>query len=360
MTQVAVIMAGGGGERFWPMSRSSHPKGFLKLFSENSMIRETFLRLRYFLSADRIFVVTSKDYTDKIHEEIPEIKPENIITEPFPRDTASAIGLAAITIQKYFPDAIMFICASDHLIKDHKSFKSYIEQGYKIVKQKSCLLTMGILPIRPEIGYGYIEIDDVQSDSNIYKTYSVKQFVEKPDFNTACQYLRMGNYLWNSGMFIFKVETILDEISQHMPELYQGLINIKHSLNTSNQNQVIENVFNSLKKISIDYGIMEKTNNLLCLKLDLNWDDVGSWTSLSRCLIGNSDNNILNGNVLTKDSKDSVILGDNESVIAVIGLDNIIVVKTKDAFLVCNKSSEQEIKKILGDMKESDNLKPFL
>ena len=231
MTQVAVIMAGGHGERFWPMSRSSKPKQLLKIFSDHSMIRETYLRLKAFLPDEHIFIVAGRDFKDQILSELPELDNDNYIVEPFRRDTAAAIALSAIYVEKKIPGAVMLICASDHLISDVNLFKDIVTNGYKIAKATSCLLTLGIKPTRNETGYGYIEVGDKISEEKDTEAYEVKQFVEKPDYLKAAQYVEKGNFFWNSGMFIWRTETIINEIKQHMPDLYEGLIQIRDQIN---------------------------------------------------------------------------------------------------------------------------------
>lgn len=360
MMQVAVIMAGGYGERFWPKSRVSRPKQLLKIFSDHTMIRETFLRLNTFLSNEQIFVVTGREFKDKVAQEIPELDIENFIIEPFRRDTAAAIGLSVIFVEKRYPGAVMLICASDHIIKDLLHFRDVVTNGYKIAKTTSCLLTLGIQPTEIETGYGYIEIGDMINQEGNTEAYEVKQFIEKPNYEKAAQYVENGSFLWNSGMFIWETQTLLEEMSKHMPELYSGVLEIGEVLGKRQEENVIDKVFRSLKKISIDYGLMEKSKNILCVKATFQWDDVGSWSSLYRCLNVNKENNIQSGQVLTVDTSNSIILGDSNTLIGVVGVKDIIIIKTRDAILICNKSEDQKVKQLIKKIEHEKSFHKFL
>ncbi|MDH5682809.1 MAG: mannose-1-phosphate guanylyltransferase, partial [Spirochaetota bacterium] len=305
MTEVAVIMAGGYGERFWPMSRLNKPKQFLKVFSDHSMIRETYIRLENFLPPERIFIVTGEEYLEQTVKELPELSETNFIIEPFRRDTAAAIALSAIYVEKRFPGATMLICAADHIIKDVLQFRTIVQSGFKIARDTSCLLTLGIEPARPDTAYGYIEVGDVISEISGTGAYEVKRFVEKPDYSTAARYVDQGNFFWNSGMFIWEAQTLLEELSKHLPEHHMGMLEISESLGSPSEENVKRKVFEGLQKISIDYGIMEKSKNILCIKSTFDWDDVGSWTSLYRCLNVDDNNNIQSGKVMALNSRDT-------------------------------------------------------
>ncbi|MDH4127342.1 MAG: mannose-1-phosphate guanylyltransferase [Spirochaetota bacterium] len=360
MKEVAVIMAGGYGERFWPMSRISKPKQLLKIFSDNSMIRETFLRVNSFLSASQIFIVTGKEHQVKIANDIPEMHVENFIIEPCRRDTAAAIALSAIYVEKRYPGAVMLICAADHLIKDIMMFRNIITNAFKIAKSTSCLLTLGITPSRIETAYGYIEIGDLISQESSTEAYEVKQFIEKPNYTKAAQYIEMKTFLWNSGMFIWETQTLLEEISKYLPEHYSGMLEIGEFIGSRQEENIKEKVFETLPKISIDYGIMEKSKNILCIKTTFQWDDIGSWSSIYRCLNTNEDNNIQSGQVLTVNTKDSIILGDNSTLIGVVGVKDLIIIKTRDALLICNKNDDQKVKDLVKMIEKNESLNKFL
>ncbi len=360
MNQIAVIMAGGSGERFWPMSRSNKPKQFLKLVSKSSMIRESFLRLKTFLPIENIFIVTGDKFYHNILEEVPELNKDNIIIEPFARDTAAAIGLSISYIDKKFSNSVVLVCPSDHMIADHSKFISTIVNGFNTAYNNSCIVILGINPSKPETAYGYIELGELFNNLNDVGIYKVKRFVEKPDYNTATQYIKAKRFLWNSGMFIFKTDSMLAEMNKHMPALAEGVKEINSAIGSHNEDQVKHRVFSRVDKLSIDYGIMEKTNNILCIKSSFDWDDVGSWTSINRWIPSNEDGNIALGQVISHNTKDSIIIGDNKSMVAVVGMRDVIVVKGDNGFLVCAKNSDQDIKKVLAKLKQNESFDNFL
>lgn len=359
MDQVAVIMAGGSGERFWPASRSSHPKQFLKLFSDHSMIRETFLRLNRFINRDKIFIVASQNLISKIKTEIPELLPDRLIIEPFGRDTAAAIGLSTLYVQRYYPHSVLLICASDHLIKEEKLFESVVNLGFTISESESVIVTLGISPDRPETSYGYIELGELFHDGEI-KLFRVKRFREKPNIETAKLFLKEGSFLWNSGMFIFKTSLMLEEIALHLPNLFEGLTKIERHIGKEDEEKIKQQVFEGLSKISIDFGVMEKSSRILCIQAQFSWDDVGSWNSLARLFPKDKQDNISLGKVITHNTQNSIIVGDNQTVVSVVGLNDVIVIKTQDAVLVCHKNADQEIKEVLKKMKEDNYFQGFL
>ena len=360
MTDVAVILAGGDGGRFWPLSRKSKPKQLLKIYSNYTMVRETFLRLNHFMATDKIFIVTSQPYIEKIAQDVPEIPPENYIIEPLSKDTAAAIALATIYIQRRYPASTMVICPSDHIINEIFLFEETLKNGFNIAKETACLLTIGISPDRIETAYGYIQTGDIISKQRRTEAFEVKEFVEKPDYNHAAGYIEKGNYLWDSGIFIWDTQTVLEELSKFMPLLYSGMLEISDHLGTENEDQIKAKVFQSLEKTSISYGLLEKSKNILCIKAEFKWDDIGSWSSLYRCLQSDDDNNIQSGNVMTHDTKESIIIGDNNSLIGVIGLKDVIIIKARNAILICNKHEDQKVKELLQQIIEKETLEDYL
>lgn len=359
MNNIAVIMAGGSGERFWPMSRMKKPKQFLNLFSEHSMIRETFLRIKSFIDSDKIFIIAPINYKEAIKSEIPEILESNIIFEPFPRDTAAAIGLSALYVHNKFPDANLLICASDHFISDLSSFEKDISGGLKLASENDAIITIGIKPERPETKYGYIELGQVENSSIDSKVFKVLGFTEKPDKKKAQVLYDSGIFYWNSGMFIFKTSIILSEIEKHMPELSSALKKIEASLGKADEEEVKQKALEPLKKISIDYGVMEYCKNILCIESTFQWDDVGSFSSLSRHYELDQLGNVTLGKSKIYQTKNSIVMGDDKHAIAVVGLNNVIVVQSDNGILVCNKDMEQDIKTILKKMKEDDEYNEF-
>lgn len=341
-------MAGGRGERFWPESRIDKPKQFLSLVENNkSMIQLTVERILPLVNIEDVFVATNEKYRALVKDQLPDLPDENILCEPVGRNTAPCIGLGAEVIAKKYGDALMIVLPSDHLIQYGSIFRHALEDACLVAEKSNSLVTLGITPNEPETGYGYIKFNP---DKILERSYAVECFVEKPDLETAKKYITSHEYLWNSGMFIWKVSTILENIQNHLPTLYNGLEKIYISLGTDAQNKVIREVFETLEAVSIDYGIMEKASNIYCIAGNFGWDDVGSWLSVGRIRQTNELGNAVRGNVITVDTKNSVIQG-TEKLIAAVGLKDIVIVDTEDALLICAKESANEIKKVLENLR---------
>ncbi len=348
MKLTAVIMAGGVGERFWPKSRQNCPKQFLSLTSDGeTMIQKTVKRLAPLISQKDIYIITNAHYLSLVQEQLPDLPPENVIAEPCPRNTAPAIGLAASLIQKKYDDAVMFFLPSDHLIHHEHSYINTLRKASQAALQDKTLITLGITPTYPETGYGYIKY---QQDGAQDGVYPVECFVEKPDLQTAEAYLQSGNYLWNSGMFIWKASSILHSIKKYMPELYQGLQTIAEAYGTENFHEVLNHKFPELPSESIDFGVMEKANHIFTIPGDFGWDDVGSWLALERINQTDENDNMLDGDILSIDSHNCTVAG-NGRMIALLGVQDLVIVDTDDALLICNKNQTQDIKKILAELK---------
>ena len=349
-----VIMAGGKGERFWPKSRTNLPKQFLSLTNDGkSMIQHTVERLEGLVELENVYVVTNKLYEDLIVEHIPNLPLENIIIEPEAKNTAPCIGLAAVHIAKQNPESKMIVLPSDHLIKFNEIFLDTLRSALEVVEDDGNIVTIGITPNYPETGYGYINFKKGVSPHEITNAYEVLRFVEKPDLERAKQYLTSGEYLWNSGMFIWKVSTILKCFEDLLPEIYTGLKEIEVAVNTEKYLETLKKVFSEIPSESIDYGIMEKAKNIYVIPGNFGWDDVGSWLSLERINNTNQDGNIISGNVVTVKTKNSIIQG-SKKLIATIGLEDIIIVDTDDALLICNKDNTQEVKEVIANLKASN------
>lgn len=347
----AVIMAGGKGERFWPKSRKKTPKQLLNLTGEKTMIQETVDRLKGFIEDKNIYIATGEDYAEAIHEQLPQIPKENIIVEPMGKNTAACIGLAAKYIEKKDPKATMIVLPSDHLIKNTENFKSTLLWASRVADHDHNLVTLGITPTQPETGYGYINFDSNTDLPICGHAYKVKAFVEKPDKHTAVKYLESGEYLWNSGMFIWKVDSILKNIEKHMPKLHEVLNGIAKSFDSEDFNEILYKEYSKLDSISIDYGIMEKAKNIYVLPGIFGWDDVGSWTSLERIFETDDKGNVVKGNIINLDTNGCIIEG-RDKLIATIGIEDLIIVDTEDATLICDKEKAQDVKKLLKELKE--------
>ena len=346
MKITALIMAGGRGERFWPKSRKDTPKQFLSLtHSERTMIQSTVERILPLVSIEDIFIATNRDYKELVKQQLPDLPEENILCEPAARNTAPCIGWGAVTMRKRYGDAVMLVLPSDHLILQPHLFRNVLKNAISVAEETDALVTLGISPTTPDTGYGYIQYD-TEMQSGYHSAFRVKRFVEKPDLETAKKYLAGGEYLWNSGMFIWKASSILREIENRLPENYALLASIEQAIGTEDEEDAVNGGFTQMKSISIDYGIMEKAENVYVLPASFGWDDVGSWLAVGRINPANDAGNVIKGDVVTVNSTRCIVQG-GERTIAMVGLEDTIIVDTRDALLVCAKDSAGEIKKVL-------------
>ena len=348
MRLTAVIMAGGVGERFWPKSRQNCPKQFLSLTSDGeTMIQKTVKRLKPLVSLQDIYIITNEHYLSLIHEQLPDLPKENIIAEPCPRNTAPAIGLASSLIAKKYDDALMFFLPSDHLIHHEQNYIDTLEKASEAALQDKIWLLSALRRLIPKQDTAISSISKIGAQDGVYP---VECFVEKPDLKTAETYLQSGNYLWNSGMFIWKASSILHSIKKYMPELYQGLQTITDAYGTRDFEFILNQKFPELPSESIDFGVMEKAEHIFTIPGDFGWDDVGSWLALERINKTDENHNILDGDVLSIDSKNCTVTGGGRT-IAVLGVQDLVIVDTDDALLICHKNQTQDIKKILAELK---------
>ena len=355
MELFAVIMAGGVGARFWPRSKEKTPKQLLKIFGDKSLIQETIYRLNGFVKKENIFVITNKYQKREIKNQLPEILPQNIIDEPFGKNTAAAIGLASIIIRKKCEDAVTITLPADHIIREINEFQSTIKKAVEFAYRSKGLLTIGINPFRPETGYGYIQIDEKHLEDSIYK---VLTFAEKPNYATAIRFIESGDFFWNSGMFIWHVDTILNEIDKYMPELADGLNQINPSIDTPKFRSTLTKVYGQLKSISVDYGIMEKSQNVYLIRGNFSWSDVGSWEEVYRLSSKDGDGNVVAGNYYSQNSSDTYVYSPKKFV-ALIGVDNLMIIETKDSLLVCRRDQSQAVKNVVDYLKMKKMSKYF-
>lgn len=348
MKKTALIMAGGRGERFWPKSRKNLPKQFLSLTDDGkTMIQLTVERILPLVDMQDIYIATNRDYKKLVREQLPEIPEENILCEPVGRNTAPCIGLGAVHISRKYDDAVMLVLPSDHLIKYNTIFLNTLSDAAEVAEQGENLVTLGITPDYPETGYGYIKFNPNQT---MKRAFAVDRFVEKPDLETAKEYLATEQYLWNSGMFIWKVSTILHNMERYLPETYAGLQRIQNAIATEDEQNVLEREFEAFHSESIDYGIMEKAQNIYILSGSFGWDDVGSWLAVERLKKSDEFGNVINGNVVIVDTKNTIIQGEDK-LIATVGLNDLIIVDSHDAILICQKDCAGNIKKILENLR---------
>lgn len=348
MELYAVIMAGGVGSRFWPRSRGKMPKQLLRIFGEHTMIQDTVRRISKIVKTENIYIVTNKIQKAEIHNQLNHIPLNNIIVEPFGRNTAACVGLASVLIGNYNKDAATIVLPADHIIRDEAAFLDIIKKAARFAYESKGLVTIGIQPTRPETGYGYIQREDQEIEENIFK---VKTFAEKPNYQTAESFLESGDFVWNSGMFIWRVESILKEIETHMPDLMDGLRKIQKSVVKGDYEKTLEVVYGMLRSISIDYGIMEKSDNVYVIRSTFGWSDVGSWEEVYQLSHRDEFGNSLVGNYFIEGVHNSLIHSEDKFT-ACIGLENLIVINTDDALLVVNRNNSQDVKKVVDYLKK--------
>ena len=346
MKTAALIMAGGRGERFWPKSRKRFPKQFLTLTnSDRTMIQSTVDRILPMVNPEDIFIATNRDYRELVRKQLPQIPEENILCEPEAKNTAPCIGWGAVAMRKKYGDAMMVVLPSDHIVLQPLLYHSVLRNAIAAAEETDALVTLGIPPSSPNTGYGYIQFD-TESLPGGHGAFRVKHFAEKPDLETAKRYLAGGEYLWNSGMFIWKISAILREMQEYLPENYEELQAIEAAIGTPAEQEILESRFIRMKSISVDYGIMERSKNVYVLPASFGWDDVGSWLAVGRINPTNDMGNVIKGDVVTVNSTRCIVQGDRKT-IAMVGLEDIIIVDTPDALLVCSKESAGDIKRVV-------------
>ncbi|MDR1533304.1 MAG: NTP transferase domain-containing protein [Clostridiales bacterium] len=351
MKVTAVILAGGKGERFWPKSRYNFPKQFLSLSDDGlTMIQKTAARVAGLVATEDILVVTGENYVDIVKRQLPNMPPENIIAEPVGRNTAPCVGLAAHVIRKRYGDAVMLVLPSDHLIENEELFVSTIRTAINTALAGEYLVTIGITPTYAETGYGYIKC----ADSSPAETGALKveRFVEKPDKERAEVYVRSGEYLWNSGMFVWKVSVLLENFRTYLPETYQEAGEIAKVYGTNDFGAKLKEIYPKLKGESIDFGVMEKAEGIYAVPGSFGWDDVGSWAALKRINSLDVNGNVVksSGDVIVVDTENSVFIG-HKKLIAAVGVRDLVVVDTDDALLICEKDNSQGVKKVVETLK---------
>lgn len=345
-------MAGGVGSRFWPLSKSSSPKQFIDILGTGkTLLRQTFERFQTLCPNENYYVVTNIEYKDKVLSQLPELKENQVLLEPMRRNTAPCIAYANYHIKLKNPNANIVVAPSDHLILKEKAFLKVIENGIEFVSKNDALLTLGIKPHRPDTGYGYIQIDNKakKTKSNITK---VKTFTEKPDLDLAKFFLESGEFYWNSGLFIWSLNSINNAFNTHLPDINSLFKEGQDYYNTKEEDEYIEKIYSKCKNISIDFGVMEKADNVYVLCSDFGWSDLGTWGSLyEHCNKDEEKNAVTGDNVMIYDTENCIVNVPNDKLVVLQGLDDYIVVESDNILLVCKKESEQKIKQIVSDIK---------
>ncbi|PQV51272.1 mannose-1-phosphate guanylyltransferase [Jejuia pallidilutea] len=346
----AILMAGGVGSRFWPVSTQDFPKQFHDMLGTgDTLIQKTFHRLADVIPKENILILTNERYNDLVLEQLPEVEQRQVVLEPAMRNTAPCILYASLKIQKENPDAVMIVAPSDHWIEDEATFSKNVKQAFEFCAKNDALMTLGIQPTFPNTGYGYIEYN--KTAQNTIK--QVNQFREKPDYNTAKAFIAQGNFLWNAGIFMWSVKSAVNAFKTNQPNLYSLFENGISDYNTSSESDFIKENYPKAENISVDYAIMEKSNNVFVIAAEFDWNDLGTWGSLYDKLDKNDSNNaVVNARTLTEDATGNMIRTKNDKIVVVDGLSDYIIVDKDEVLLIYPKAKEQDIKKTLKKVKD--------
>lgn len=346
---MALIMAGGSGTRFWPKSRESHPKQLLQIIGEGTMLQNTVQRLHPLVPNERIFIVCKESQRDAVLAQMPQLPTANVIVEPWGKNTAPCIGLAALFMRKRFGDEVMVVLPADHLIGPAENFREILTSSGRIANEHKVLITIGIPPTFPATGYGYIQSNEESLANTTAR--KVKAFAEKPNLETAQRFLESGDFLWNSGMFAWRVSTIMEQFDEHLPQLSDGLREIDQALGTPQEQETISRVYQQIKSISIDYGVMEKAKNVVVLPANFEWNDIGSWDEVYKLSAKDKEQNaLLNGAHVMYESH-GCLVDVKDKVVAAVGVENLLIVESEGALLLCPRERAQEVKELVELLK---------
>ncbi len=346
------IMAGGIGSRFWPMSRTEYPKQFLDILNiGKTLIQSTYDRFARFIPAENIFVVTSDSYKKIVMEQLPHLNSSNILCEPSRKNTAPCIAYISYKLNQLNPEANLICAPADHLITDEVSFEKICLDALQFTSEIKALLTLGIKPTNPNTGYGYIQYEPLSVSNNVYK---VKTFTEKPDKELAKTFVQSGDFLWNAGIFVWKIKSIVAAFEKLLPEIHEVFDAEKSLFNTEREHEAIERIYPQCVNISIDYGIMEKADNVYVVPAAFGWSDLGTWTSAYDTIEKDYlDNAVTGNNVIIIDATKNMVHADNKKLVLLQGLEDFIIVDTKDVLMICKKDKEQEIKEYVAEIKRN-------
>lgn len=353
----AVIMAGGGGTRLWPRSTEQKPKQMHALVGEKPLVQETADHLQKILGFDNVYIVSNEHHARAILESMPYMK-DKFIIDPYRRDTAACIGLAAVYLSKMDPNAVMGVFPADPFIGSEKEFGEAIHAAESLAAHGH-VVAIGIRPTGPETGYGYIETGEVFGEINGQRALKVKCFEEKPSLEKAKEYLASGGYLWNSGMFVWSIPIVLSLYRKHLPGIYERLMRIDDAIGTPQEKDVVDSEYREMQKISVDYGIMEKLDDILVVAGEFDWNDIGNWAAVKDIRNNDENGNVIEGRHVTIDTKNCLILGAEKKIVATIGIEDLIVVDTEEALLICHKDRVQDVKQIVETLR-ARNMEQFL
>lgn len=355
-----VILAGGKGERFWPLSRASKPKQFLKLTSDKMMLEDTIDRILPLIPYENIKIVTSSSMEKFILENVEQLNSSNILGEPTGRNTCIAVELAATHLFEKDENAVLVVLSADHLIKPAEKLRDILAAGCKIASEEEMLITIGILPTRPETGYGYIKLGDEYPQDSEFTFYKVEGFTEKPKAAVAYEYYYSHNYLWNSGIFIWSAKAILNAIRNHQPQISEVFDEYAKTIGTKKEKEAREELYRKVSNVSIDVAVLENASNVLTIKGEIIWDDIGGWNALPRYKDSDSENNVIIGDTAILDSYETTVLNDADGLIACLGVSDLIIVRSGDITLVAHKTQINRIKQLLEKIGDNENWKNYL
>lgn len=348
---LAVVMAGGLGMRLWPKSTERKPKQFVHVMGDGTLIQNTVARLQPFIQTDDVYVVTTDDLEQHVRDQLPAVPVGNIIREPFGRNTGPCIALAATALRKtHGDDAILVILPSDHVIQNVREFQSVLNRACTAAMTQPCVVTIGVMPTRPETGFGYIQYgDDVETTNPIIdgRLQHVRTFAEKPDSATAQRFIDAGDFVWNSGIFVSRIGVLLDTIHKHLPDHGPLFQLYARAIGHDDERDVLENVYRQIRSISFDIGVMEKAQNACVVEGAFGWSDVGTWDELYRMSMKDSKNNVLEGNVVTQNSTNCFVNGSSGRLIGLVGVDNLIVVETETSILICERGQSEKTRDLV-------------
>ncbi len=358
MKRVAVIMAGGAGERFWPLSRQRYPKQLLKIAGNRSMLRAALERIRPLVAPEHTFIITGRQLKPAIEEAATELPPDNVIGEPEGKNTAACLALACAAVSARFPEpseTVMIVLTADHFIRDTQAYAEDCSEAIAYAQRHDALVTFGVPPNRPETGYGYIELGDPVD--GFPRLFQVARFREKPDLETARQFVESGKFLWNSGMFVWRTSVLVEAFRRYLPRMFEQIAPMTEALKKNSMDGLAA-AFEPLEKISIDVGVMEKADNVAVVKASFDWDDIGTWGSLARLLPRDANGNVLFGNAIALKSENSIVYstadseGGDSPIVVGLGLKDMIVVHTPDAILVLPATETQHVKDVVAYLRQ--------
>lgn len=355
MNAIAVVMAGGLGARLWPRSTEKKPKQFVHVVGDGTMIQNTVMRLMPFLPPERIFVVTTDDLAPHVLEQLPVIPPDNVIREPFGRNTAPALALSATVLRERFgDDVVLFAFPSDHMIYNVRDFQATLDRAYVAAASNPCIVTIGVMPTRPETGFGYIQLgedvvtDDPMLQGHIKHAYT---FAEKPDAATAQRFIDAGDFVWNSGIFVSTIHSLRQSVDRYMPDHAPLFHQLERHIGKDTYPDVLANTYRQIRSISFDIGVMEKADNVFVVEGSFGWSDVGSWDELYRLLMKDGKNNVIEGNVVTVNTANCLVSGSTGRMIGLVGVDNLIVVETEGSIMICPRGDAEQVRDLVDLMR---------